>query len=107
MAPDSNKKDHNKHSAQYNAEHNTSGSPRDKYRDNDDERNPIPPDQRNDVKPDSRTAARGDARDDVGNTARGTDAHPTGPEGNDKTKGRPQHDSFDDDLERDNKKHHG
>ncbi len=78
----------------------------DKYRDNDDARDPIPQDQRNDVKSDSRTEARGDARDDVGNTARGTAAHPAGHKGNDNTRGHQQRDSFDDDLERDNKNRH-
>jgi len=59
---------------------------RDKYRDNDDVREPEPSDQRVDTKSDSKSEARGDARDTVGNNARGTDARPTGPEGNDKTK---------------------
>jgi hypothetical protein len=39
-----------------------------------------------DTKSDSRSEARGDARESVGDNARGTDAHPTGPEGNDRTK---------------------
>ena len=71
---------------------NESGVPgrdRDKYRDNDDVRDPIPPDDRVDTTPDTKTEARGYARENVGSTARDTDAHPTGPEGNDKTrKGR-------------------
>src|SRR5688500_9000063 len=62
---------------------------RDKYRDNDDMRDPVPGDERLGVKPDSRSEARGDARETVGNNARGTDAAPYGPEGNDKTRGRP------------------
>ena len=59
---------------------------RDKYRDNDDMRDPIPPDDRLGTKPDTKTEARGDARENVGNNAHGTDARPTGPEGNDKTR---------------------
>jgi hypothetical protein len=79
----------------------TSGSGRDKYRDNDDVRAPLAPDERSGVKSDSRGEARGDARENVGNTARGTAANPTGPEGNDNTRGRPARDEFDDDLARD------
>ena len=59
---------------------------RDKYRDNDDVRDPEPADQRVDTKSDSKAEARGDARESVGNNAQGTDARPTGPEGNDRTK---------------------
>lgn len=81
----------------------TSGSGRPRYRasDNDDVRAPIPQDQRNDVKSDSRSEARGRARVDVGDNARGTRAAPTGPEENDRTRGRPHPDQFDRDLERD------
>jgi hypothetical protein len=68
---------------------------RDKYRDNDDMRDPVPGDERLGVKPDSRSEARGDARETVGNNARGTDAAPYGPEGNDKTRGRPRPGPFD------------
>ena len=64
------------------------GRDRDKYRDNDDMRDPTPPDQRSDTKPDTASEARGDARETVGRNARGTDASPTGPEGNDKTRKR-------------------
>ncbi len=64
------------------------GRDRDKYRDNDDMRDPIPPDQRSDTKPDTKSEARGDARETVGRNARGTDANPTGPEGNDRTRRR-------------------
>jgi len=71
-------------------------SDRDKYRDNDDVRDPIR--DRAGVNPDSRSEARGDARENVGNTARGTDADPSGPEGNDRTKHRPREDEFDEDL---------
>ena len=46
---------------------------------------------------------RGDARENVGNVARGTDAAPSGPEGNDRQRGRPAPDAFDGDLEKDNK----
>ena len=68
---------------------NDSGSTdraRDKYRDNDDVRDPTPPEDRSDTSPDTKSEARGDARENVGNTARGTDANPTGPEGNDRTR---------------------
>ena len=61
---------------------------RDKYRDGDDVRDPTPGDQRTDTKSDSKSEARGPARENVGRTARGTDANPTGPEGNDRTRNR-------------------
>ena len=64
------------------------GRAREKYRDNDDMRDPIPSDQRSDTKPDTSSEARGDARDTVGRNARGTDTNPTGPEGNDRTRQR-------------------
>jgi len=83
---------------------NSSGSGRDKYRDNDDARAPLGPDERTGVHSDSRSEARGDARENVGNTARGTAADPTGPEGNDNTRGRPTSDEFDEDLARDNQR---
>ena len=83
---------------------NTSGSGRDKYRDNDDARDPLAPDERSGVKSDSRSEARGDARENVGNIARGPAAEPTGPEGNDNTRGRPTRDEFDDDLARDQRR---
>lgn len=73
-------------------------SDRDRYRDNDDVRDPVRDDDRNDPAPDTRSEARGDARENVGNTARGTDADPTGPEGNDRTANRPRPDEFDEDL---------
>ncbi|HJQ12057.1 MAG TPA: hypothetical protein VJ840_13590 [Gemmatimonadaceae bacterium] len=69
-------------------------------RDNDDVREPLPGDQREDVKSDSKSEARGSARENIGNNARGTDAAPTGPEGNDRTRKRPQADGFDEDLKR-------
>ena len=47
----------------------TSGSGRDKYRDNDDVRDPLPPDDRVGTKSDSKSEARGDARENIGNTA--------------------------------------
>ena len=50
--------------------------------------------------PDTRNEARGDARETVGNNARGTDANPTGPEGNDRTRNRPRRDEHDVDVER-------
>jgi hypothetical protein len=64
------------------------GRDRDKFRDNDDMRDPVAPEQRLDTKPDTKSEARGDARESVGRNARGTDANPTGPEGNDKTRQR-------------------
>lgn len=76
---------------------------RDKYRDNDDARGYVEGDDRNTPHADSKSEARGDARENVGNNARGTDAHPTGPGGNDKQKSRGDlPDEFDDDLQRDN-----
>jgi hypothetical protein len=84
-------------------DNNTSGSARDKYRDNDDERGVLAGDDRNATTSDTKSEARGDAREAVGNNARGTDAHPTGPSGNDKQKSRSDlPDEFDDDLARDN-----
>jgi fumarylacetoacetase len=78
---------------------------RDRYRDNDDARGYAEGDARNQPHADSRGEARGDAREAVGNNARGTDAHPTGPGGNDKQKGRSDlPDAFDDDLARDNRR---
>jgi hypothetical protein len=64
------------------------GPDRDKYRDGDDVRDPTPPNQRSDTKPDSKSEARGPARTNVGRTARGTAAAPTGPEGNDRMRNR-------------------
>lgn len=64
---------------------------RDKFRDNDDARDTLAPDERSGTRPDAKNEARGDAREAVGNTARDTDAHPSGPEGNDKTR-RPNRD---------------
>lgn len=78
---------------------NQPSSHRPQYRRNDDERDPTPSDQRNDTKPDSRFEARGDARENIGNHSRGTDAKPTGPEGNDKFK-HPKRDN-DEDFEAD------
>jgi hypothetical protein len=72
---------------------------RDKYRDNDDLRGVER--ERSDVRPDTKSEARGDARETVGNNARGTDAHPVGPEWNDGQKGRPRPDEFDAELDRD------
>ena len=80
---------------------------RDRYRDNDDVRDPGGPDARNDVGSDSRSEARGDARENVGRHARGTDANPTGPQGNDRQRSREDRgDAFDDDLARDNQRGH-
>ncbi|HEX6574972.1 MAG TPA: hypothetical protein VF042_08355 [Gemmatimonadaceae bacterium] len=77
---------------------------RPKYRYNDDQRDYLSGDDRAGVKPDSRTEAKGDAREAVGDHTRGTAAEPTGPEGNDRTRLRPQRDQFDADLEQDNEK---
>lgn len=74
----------------------------DKYRDNDDVREPLR--ERSGTHPDTKSEARGDAREHVGNTARDTAADPSGPEWNDRTRGRPRPDRFDEDLERDNRK---
>jgi hypothetical protein len=84
---------------------NSGESGRDRYRDNDDERQIDDAGTRNDLKSDSRNEARGDARENIGNHARGTDADPTGPSGNDKTKNRSDlPDQYDDDLARDNRR---
>jgi len=68
---------------------------RDRYRDNDDVRQPLEGDERSGTTPDTKSEARGDARENIGNTARGTDRHIRGPEENDKTRERPQRDEFD------------
>jgi hypothetical protein len=73
---------------------------RDKYRDNDDMRDPA--EDRVGTDPDTKAEGRGDAREAVGNTKRGTAADPTGPDGNDKTRHRPRPDVYDSDLARDN-----
>jgi hypothetical protein len=57
---------------------------RDTYRDNDEVRDPLPSNERSGTKPDTKHEARADARDEVGDTTRGTDANPIGPEGNDR-----------------------
>ena len=86
---------------------NDDNSGRDRYRDNDDVRQVVDPGTRNDTKSDSRNEARGDARENVGNTARGTDANPTGPSGNDKQRSRSDlPDQYDEDLARDNRRGH-
>ncbi|MFL5462888.1 MAG: hypothetical protein ACJ8AC_02475 [Gemmatimonadaceae bacterium] len=73
---------------------------RSRYRDNDDQRAPLSGNDRAGVRPDSRSEARGDAREAVGNNTRRTDASPTGPEANDRTRNRPRRDGFDEDLRR-------
>ena len=65
----------------------TTGS-RDKYRDNDDVREPLSPDDRSGTSPDTKSEARGDARETMGNSARGTDVEPKGPEFNDNQRRR-------------------
>jgi len=72
---------------------------RDKYRDDDDMRAPLGSDERSGTAPDTRSEARGDAREAVGNNARGTDTNPTGPEGSDGTRNRPQRHEWDTDRE--------
>ncbi len=72
---------------------------RDKYRDNDDMRDPAQ--DRVGTKPDTKAEARGDAREAVGNTGRETAADPTGADGNDKTRHRPRPDAYEGDLARD------
>ena len=72
---------------------------RDRYRDNDDVRNPLDGNDRSGTSPDSKSEARGDARENVGNTARGTDTNVTGPAGNDRQRGSPRADEFDDTLD--------
>ncbi|HKG95295.1 MAG TPA: hypothetical protein VKA84_25475 [Gemmatimonadaceae bacterium] len=67
---------------------NPSPGNRDKYRDNDDVRDPLEGDARTGGSADTRSEARGSARENVGNNARGTAADPTGPEGNDRTRRR-------------------
>ena len=86
-----------------NAGQSDEGS-RDRYRDNDDMRDQLTGDEREGTSPDTKAEARGDARETVGNTARGTDANPTGPEGNDRTRNRPRADGFDEDLASDKRK---
>lgn len=63
---------------------------RDKYRDNDDTRDPLPSNERSGTKPDTKHEARGKAREEAGNTTRGTDADPIGPEGNDRQRRKDQ-----------------
>ena len=81
-----------------------SGGSRDRYRDNDDMRDQLTGDERSGTSPDTKGESRGDARETVGNTARGTDANPRGPEGNDRTQNRPRPDGFDEDLANDKRK---
>jgi len=81
-------------------DNNQPSSRRPQHRQNDDVRDPTPSDQRSDTNPDSRFESRGDARENVGNTARGTNADPTGPEGNDTFK-HPKRDPEDDDFDAD------
>lgn len=47
----------------------TEGRDRNKYRDNDDVRDPIAPADRMGSKPDTKSEAKGDARESIGNTA--------------------------------------
>jgi len=87
--------------------HDDAGTPdtgaRPKHRDNDDARDYLEGDDRAGTRPDSKSEARGDAREQLGNNARGTRAEPTGADGNDRTRARPQPDGFDADLAEDNR----
>ena len=94
------------------AENEPSGATgRDRYRDDDDARDPLAADDRSGTAPDTRFEARGDARENVGNTSRGTDADPTGGEGNDRQRSRhdrdPQSEAFDRDLQGEDRKSRG
>ena len=83
------------------ADKDRQGGNRDRFRDNDDVREPESNENRNEPRPDPRDEARGDARENVGRHARNTDTDPTGPENNDRTKrDRPDLDEFQRDLER-------
>src|SRR5438045_539344 len=53
------------------------GSGRNPYRDNDDVLNPLEGNGRSGGTSDTKSEARGGARENIGNTARGTDANPT------------------------------
>jgi hypothetical protein len=79
-----------------------SDNTRPKYRDNDDHRDTLSGDDRSGTHPDTKAEAEGTARENIGDHSRGTAANPTGPEGNDRTKLRPQADEFDADLKSDN-----
>jgi hypothetical protein len=97
--------DHNRQATEAAQQAGDAQGGRDRYRDNDDVRAPLEGDDRMGTKADSRFEARGSARENVGNNARGTDAHPTGPSGNDRQKSRDDlPDEFDDDLARDNRR---
>jgi hypothetical protein len=61
---------------------------RERYRDDDDQRDRLSGDERSGTSPDPRSEARGSAREAVGNTARDTDASPTGPSENDNQRSR-------------------
>jgi hypothetical protein len=76
-----------------------SGVSRDRYRDNDDVRQPLEGDDKTSGSADTKSEARGDARENIGNNARGTDTDVSGADENDKTRQRPRRDSFDDDLD--------
>ena len=96
------------------SDQNTSGSDRNKYRDNDDERGQISPENRNSATMDTKSDARGDARENAGNHARDSAAD------RDATHDNPQHDvqrgnertrnttdvvdDFDRDLQNDNRR---
>ncbi len=66
-----------------NGQGGSAGGSRDKYRDNDDVRDPLSADERTGTAPDTKAEARGDARENVGNTARGTAAEREGGEARD------------------------
>jgi hypothetical protein len=61
---------------------------RDRYRDNDDVREPLEGDAKTGGSSDTRSEARGDARENIGNHSRNTAASETGEQANDKTRHR-------------------
>lgn len=77
---------------------------RDRYRDNDDARHPLEGDDRSGVTPDTKSEARGDARDNVGNTARGTDAAVDSAGRSDSGEAHPRPDDYDQDLANSNRR---
>jgi hypothetical protein len=77
-------------------------SSRDRYRDNDDVRNPLEGDDRTGGNASTESEARGKARENVGNHSRGTDTDIRGADENDKTRQKPRADQYDTDLAKDN-----
>jgi len=83
-----------------NRDTSNSNAGRDRYRDNDDVRQPLESDAKTGGSADTKSEARGNARENIGNTSRGTDTDVRGADENDKTRQRPHRDQYDDDLER-------